>query len=132
MILRPSNFAELDALGPADLICRRAVALIEVLDAAIGRIEQLVSNEALQLGALDPLPDDPLAGGGRDRESTPFGQPAMSVPPVITRAGLPLGVHFSAPFGNEATLSSLAGQLEVACPWRHRGFAEPMGDPRSP
>ncbi|MBC7228227.1 MAG: amidase [Thermoflexales bacterium] len=48
------------------------------------------------------------------------GQPAMSVPLVWNDKGLPIGMHFVARFGDEATLFRLAGQLEQARPWFDR------------
>ena len=48
------------------------------------------------------------------------GQPAMSVPLAWNKAGLPLGMMFSARFGDEATLFRLAGQLEQMRPWNNR------------
>jgi amidase len=57
-------------------------------------------------------------------EKTPFtllanlcGLPAISVPLYWTEGGLPLGSQFIGPFGDEATLFNLAGQLERAQPW---------------
>lgn len=48
------------------------------------------------------------------------GVPAMSVPLEWSEDGLPIGMHFVARYGAEATLLSLAAQLEQAHPWRER------------
>jgi amidase len=48
------------------------------------------------------------------------GQPSMSVPLHWTPDGLPVGVMFSARFGEDATLFRLAAQLEKAQPWFKR------------
>jgi amidase len=48
------------------------------------------------------------------------GQPAMSIPLHWTDDGLPCGVHFMAPIGDEATLFRLAAQLERESPWFQR------------
>ncbi|MEO0411252.1 MAG: amidase family protein [Pseudomonadota bacterium] len=48
------------------------------------------------------------------------GQPSMSVPLYWNGAGLPIGSMFTARYGDEETLLSLAAQLEKARPWFDR------------
>ncbi len=48
------------------------------------------------------------------------GHPAMSVPLYWNAEGIPIGMHFTGRFGDEATLFRLAGQLERAQPWSER------------
>jgi amidase len=79
------------------------------------------------LGTFDSPPDDPLRGFYRAEKFIPFtpvcnmsGQPAMSVPLYWNAEGLPVGSHFIARFGDEATLFRLAAQLEQARPWAQR------------
>ena len=48
------------------------------------------------------------------------GQPAISLPLHWSRDGLPMGSQFVGRFGAEATLLSLAQQIEEAAPWADR------------
>jgi amidase len=48
------------------------------------------------------------------------GQPSISLPGQPADDGLPIGVMLSGRYGDEATLISLAGQLEAADPWAAR------------
>lgn len=47
------------------------------------------------------------------------GQPAVSLP-LHWAGDLPVGVHFAAPFGADARLMSLCGQIERAAPWAEK------------
>lgn len=48
------------------------------------------------------------------------GQPAISLPLHWSADGLPVGVHLVGRYGEDATLLSLAAQIEQAAPWSHR------------
>ncbi|MGH6782875.1 MAG: amidase, partial [Sphingomonadaceae bacterium] len=79
----------------------------------------------VRIGLLGLSPDTDMAAWGKAvAEFSPFtgvynatGQPSMSVPLGMSAAGLPIGVMFSARYGEEATLFRLAGQIERAAPW---------------
>jgi amidase len=86
-----------------------------------------LADPPLPLGSFDARPGDPLYGLRRAVAFVPFtpifnvtGQPAMSVPLFWNADGLPVGTHFAARFGDEATLFRLAAQLEAARPWAGR------------
>ncbi len=48
------------------------------------------------------------------------GQPAITLPLGHSQSGLPIGVQFTARFGEEGTLIRLARSLEQQMPWRDR------------
>ena len=80
-----------------------------------------------ELGFLDITKEDARRLSRKAYEFvpvTPFfnltGQPAMSVPLSWNQAGLPIGTHFAARAGEEATLLRLAAQLEQARPWAEK------------
>jgi len=76
------------------------------------------------LSSLNPDNDAYLLAVNRSIAFTALfnaaGNPAMSLPLHGTDSGLPVGVQSVAPFGDEATLFRLAGQIEIAQPWRNR------------
>ena len=45
------------------------------------------------------------------------GQPSISLPLHWSEEGLPMGMMFSAAYGDDALLLQLAGQLEACSPW---------------
>lgn len=79
-----------------------------------------------QLGFLSPeLPRETLVARTEQLAAyTPAhnvaGAPAMSVPLHVDGDGLPVGCHFAAMPGDDATLLQLAYQLEEAAPWADR------------
>jgi amidase len=48
------------------------------------------------------------------------GQPAISLPLAVSRSGLPIGIQFAAPLGEDARLLALAAWLEREQPWNAR------------
>jgi amidase len=61
---------------------------------------------------MDSIPFTPVANI--------TGQPAISLPLHWNEDGLPIGMHFLAPYGREDLLLRVASQLEAARPWHDR------------
>ena len=81
----------------------------------------------MPLGLLSPSREDAEAQWRDVMRTIAFtsvfnasGNPAASVPLHWNRDGLPIGVQFVAPYGDEAGLFRIASALEEAAPWAHR------------
>ena len=85
---------------------------------AVGRLG--LGRVLLRSGVFERVAFQNLARTPFTQLANLTGQPAMSVPLHWTREGLPCGVHFTAPIGDEATLFQVAGQLERELPWFQR------------
>lgn len=71
-------------------------------------------------GIIDKIADENLGASPFAHLANLTGQPAMSVPMHWSKTGLPVGVQFMAPIGDEYSLFQIAAQLELANPWFHR------------
>jgi len=105
-------------------ISRGIIALWESYDVVLtpGLAERPVA-----IGEIDACSDDPWEDFGRSGRFTPYtalfnvtGQPAISVPLFHGDDGLPTSIQLAGRPADEATLLSLAAQLEVARPWADR------------
>ena len=112
------------AVQTLQIFSRRVAQFMESYDVLLS---PTVAEPPLPLGSFESPPDNPMAGMRRSGQFAPFtglfnatGQPAMSVPLFWNSDGLPIGVHFAARYGDEATLFRLAAQLETARPWADR------------
>ncbi len=110
----------------------RAIAACHQAGLAMAKFQQnyevilspTLAQPPVKLGVLSLTPESMAAFTKAVTEFSPYtalynvtGQPSMSAPLSWTSNGLPVGVMFSARFGDEATLFRLAAQLEKAQPW---------------
>jgi amidase len=111
-----------------DYLRRIAREIIRFWDGYDVLLTPTLTGPAIEIGALDPPPDQPpvtrLMNSAAWVPFTPVwnvtGQPAISLPLAQSSAGLPIGVQFVGRPADEETLLSLAGQLEQARPWVDR------------
>lgn len=103
------------------LQARRIVVATAAFDVVVS---PTLARPPLRIGELAPLLDDPVAMldaltvyVGFTPLANVTGQPSISLPLGRSAAGLPLGTMATARPGDEATLLSLAGQLQRATDW---------------
>jgi len=111
------------ALGELRRVAARTLADLRPYDLVL---TPTLAAPPLPVGALRN-DDDPAADFEAQKRFTPWtsmwnvtGSPAISLPLHQTPDGLPVGVMLAARPGDEATLLSLAAQVEAAAPWRDR------------
>jgi len=106
-------------------MARDTRAMFEDFDVLLSPV---LATRAVKIGYLSPAGDisfDEMLGRNQGYlcYTTVFnvsGDPAMSVPLHWADDGMPIGIHFAAGVGQEATLLSLAYELEAARPWKDR------------
>jgi amidase len=118
----------------ASVTYSRAIATLHQIGLAMAKFQRsydvilspTLAKPPVALGLLS-LSQDVPTWSKEVMEFSPFtalynvtGQPSMSVPLHWTPDGLPVGVMFSARFGEDTTLFRLAAQLEQAQPWHER------------
>lgn len=103
-------------------LSREILAVHETYDIVLSPV---LGTPVPKIGEIDPVNMQPRDVDRRQAQVFPFtppqnisGQPSMSVPVGFDSAGLPIGMMFSAQYGDEATLFRLAAQLEQAHPWQ--------------
>jgi amidase len=122
------RYSSVDFLGAIDTLLDVTARMGTFLCDCDVVLTPTTAHPAPPLGWLAQAGADPLSGLWASAEFSAFtavcnatGQPAMSVPLHWTSAGIPIGVQFIGPYGDEATLIQLAAELEQACPWGQRG-----------
>jgi amidase len=103
---------------------RGIISLWETFDAVL---TPALAERPVPIGEIDSCSDDPWEDFRRSGRFTPYtalfnvtGQPAISVPLFHGDDGLPTAVQLAGRPAGEATLISLAAQLESALPWAER------------
>lgn len=113
LYLTPTQASRPARIGEQKTPAWQEAALKPLLALGLGKV-------LLQSGQVEKMASESLRRVPFTQLSNLTGTPSMSVPLHWTADGLPLGVQFVAPIGEEARLFRLAAQLEQAQPWFHR------------
>jgi amidase len=105
-------------------VSRGIIALWETYDVILC---PALAGRPLRIGEIDACSDDPWEDFKRSSEFTPYaaiynvtGQPAITLPLFQGDDGLPTAIQLGGRPAGEATLLSLAAQLEATRPWADR------------
>ena len=119
-----ANFSAIDYVNAIKINHRLGQELEKMFDQYDVLLSPVLASPPVKIGTIDMNTNDMKAYVERLTKYSPFtgifnqsGQPSMSVPLFRTKDNLPVGSMFSAAFGNENLLFSLAGQLERTQPW---------------
>ncbi len=119
-----NNFSASDYVNAIKINHRLGQELEKMFDQYDVLLSPVLASPPVKIGTIDMNTNDMKTYVEKLTEYSPFtgifnqsGQPSMSVPLFRTQDNLPVGSMFSASFGNENLLFSLAGQLERAQPW---------------
>ena len=119
-----NNFSASDYVNAIKINHRLGQELEKMFDQYDVLLSPVLASPPVNIGTIDMNTNDMKTYVERLTKYSPFtgvfnqsGQPSMSVPLFRTKDNLPVGSMFSAAFGNENLLFSLAGQLEQAQPW---------------
>ena len=119
-----NNFSASDYVNAIKINHRLGQELEKMFDQYDVLLSPVLASPPVKIGTINMNTNDMKTYVERLTKYSPFtgifnqsGQPSMSVPLFRTKDNLPIGSMFSASFGNENLLFSLAGQLEQAQPW---------------
>ena len=120
-----NNFSASDYVNAIKINHRLGQELENMFDKYDILLSPVLAAPPVKIGEIDMNTNDMKTYIERLTKYSPFtgifnqsGQPSMSVPLYRSKTNLPIGSMFSASFGNENLLFSLAGQLEKAEPWK--------------
>jgi amidase len=124
---RGKSLSAIDALDAFQTLRTLSWHILQQFETFDVYLTPVMAQPAPPVALLDPA-TTPLDEFDRlSREHFPFtlhfnvtGQPSISLPLGQSSDGLPIGMLFTARYGDEATLIRLAAELERANPWAER------------
>lgn len=123
-----TRYAEaMDALAAWRAATAAAMAGVDILATPTCPVPAWPIGPAAADGTPD-LPAGPAHAVGFTAFANAMGWPAISLPCGVTRAGLPVGLHLVAPFGEDRRLLALAEAFQSATEWHIARPPAPQGE----